>query len=180
MGYFDQISKRIRLGSGEETIYEHPCVNRLLVAFMILFWIIFAAAMLVSFVKSSELLYKFFIALAIFFVMLALYRDVVGFIRQGLIVTNKSLITFNGKRVALENVWFFGVKLKAAKKPSLYFYDGNKLIINCHADGSPEFDEFLSALYKISDNKQILSLGSRKINPERFRAMQAKVKLINS
>ncbi len=124
---------------------------------MILFWIIFATAMLVSFVKSSELLYKFFIALAIFFVMLALY-----------------------KRVALENVWFFGVKLKAAKKPSLYFYDGNKLIINCHADGSPEFDEFLSALYKISDNKQILSLGSRKINPKGFRAMQAKAKLINS
>ena len=87
MGYFDQISKRIRLGSGEEIIYEHSCVNRLLVAFMILFWIIFATAMLVSFVKSSELLYKFFIALAIFFVMLALYRDVVGFIRQGLIVT---------------------------------------------------------------------------------------------
>nr|WP_315014551.1 hypothetical protein [uncultured Campylobacter sp.] len=87
MRYFDQISKRIRLGSGEEIIYEYLCVNRLLVAFMILFWIIFMAAMLISFVKSSELLYKFFVALAIFFVMLALYRDVVGFIRQGLIVT---------------------------------------------------------------------------------------------
>ena len=53
--------------------------------------------------------------------MLALYRDVVGFIRQGLIVTNKSLITFNGKRVALENVWFFGVKLKAAKNRPFIF-----------------------------------------------------------
>ena len=180
MRYFDQISKRIRLGSGEEIIYEYPCVNRPLAAFMILFWIIFTAAMLVSFVKSSELLYKFFVALAIFFVMLALYRDVVGFIKQGLIVTNKSLITFNGKKVALDNVWFFGLKLKAAKEPSLCFYDGNKLIINCHADGSPEFDEFFSALYKISSNKQILSLGSREINPEGFRAMQTKVKLINS
>ena len=101
MRYFDQISKRIRLGSGEEIIYEYPCVNRLLVAFMILFWIIFTAAMLVSFVKSSELLYKFFVALAIFFVMLALYRDVVGFIRHGLIVTNKSLITLTVKKLRL-------------------------------------------------------------------------------
>lgn len=90
------------------------------------------------------------------------------------------MITFNGKKVALDNVWFFGVKLKAAKKLSLYFYDGNKLIINCHADGSQEFDEFLSALYKISGNKQILSLGSREINSEGFRAMQTKVKLVNS
>ena len=106
MGYFDQISKRIRLGSGEEIIYEHPCVNRLLVAFMILFWIIFATAMLVSFVKSSELLYKFFIALAIFFVMLALYRDVVGFIRQGLIVTNKFLITLTVKKLRLKTFGF--------------------------------------------------------------------------
>lgn len=63
--------------------------------------------------------------------MLALYRDVVGFIRQGLIVTNKSLITLTVKKLRLKTFGFFGVKLKAAKKPSLYFYDGNKLIINC-------------------------------------------------
>ena len=180
MRYFDQISKRISLGSGEEIIYEYPCVNRLLVAFMILFWIIFTAAMLVSFVKSSELLYKFFVALAIFFVMLALYRDVVGFIRQGLIVTNKSLITFNGKKVALENVWFFGVKLKAAKKPSRCFLDWKKNIIKLKADRTPEFYGFLWGFNKISGNKQILSLGSREINPEGFRVMQTKVKLINS
>lgn len=80
---------------------------------MILFWIIFVAAMLVSFIKSSEPLYKFFVALAIFFVMLALYRDVVGFIGQGFIVTNKYLMTFNGKKVALENAWFFWRKAQS-------------------------------------------------------------------
>ena len=38
--------------------------------------------------------------------MLALYRDVVGFIRQGLIVTNKSLITLTVKKLRLKTFGF--------------------------------------------------------------------------
>lgn len=110
--------------------------------------------------------------------IVAIYSDILGFIRQGLVVTNKNLITFIGEKFPLENIYFLCRSYRGVS--TLVFYSHNKMIISCHVYSNLEdFDEFLLSCYKVCNNKKILSYGSDRIKSyDNEMIIDIKIKLI--
>lgn len=161
MRYFIKTPECIKLDSDEEIVCEYLCCIRFLALLRIIFSTLFIIASYFIFIENS-IFHKFgAVVLGITFIVLV-YRDVLGFIRQGLVVTNKNLITFVGEKFPLDNICFLCESYRSFS--TLVFYNHNKIIISCHVYKNLEdFDEFLLSLYKVSKNKEILFYGSDRI-----------------
>ncbi len=96
--------------------------------------------------------------------LVSIYYEVMNFIHEGFYVTNKHLITYNGKKINLNDVWF----LRSSFPPSysINFHENkSKFLQDCSwSNKSDDLDGFLMALYEVSGNRYILQFGSEKIN----------------
>ena len=94
---------------------------------------------------------------------MATYREIKNFIYEGFYVTNKHLITYNGRKINLNDVWF--LKGGSAAYHKVDFYENKNYIQDCLYDyENDDLDGFLMALYEVSGNRYILQFGSEKIN----------------
>ena len=87
-----------------------------------------------------------------------------NFIHEGFYVTNKHLITYNGRKINLNDIWFF--KGGSAIYHEINFYKNkSKFLQDCSwSNKSDDLDGFLMALYEVLCNRYILQFGSEKIN----------------
>lgn len=87
-----------------------------------------------------------------------------NFIHEGFYVTNKHLITYNGRKIILNDIWF----LRSSFPPSysISFHENkSKFLQDCSwSNKSDDLDGFLMALYEVSGNRYILQFGSEKVN----------------
>ena len=82
-----------------------------------------------------------------------IYKDIKNIKHGGFFVTNKRLIAFNGKEFSIDNIYFddYGVPITI-----IDFYCKRKFIQNIFCIASRELDEFLLAIYKVSNNRNLL------------------------
>jgi hypothetical protein len=128
--------------------------------------IVFALFMWASCALFLELGVFMKICCVIFIIALlvSIYYEVIIFIHEGFYVTNKHLITYNGRKINLNDIWFF--KGGSAVYREICFYKNkNKFIQECsYSNKDDDLDGFLTALYEVSGNRYILQFGSEKIS----------------
>ena len=64
--------------------------------------------------------------------LVSIYYEVMNFIHEGFYVTNKHLITYNGRKINLNDVWF--LKGGSAAYHKVDFYENKSYIQDCLYD----------------------------------------------
>lgn len=157
------LPENVKLDEGEVVLYKYLCSIRF---FCVLKIIVFALFMWASCALFLELGVFMKICCVIFIITLlvSIYYEVMNFIHEGFYVTNKHLITYNGRKIILNDIWF----LRSSFPPSysISFHENkSKFLQDCSwSNKSDDLDGFLMALYEVSGNRYILQFGSEKIN----------------
>lgn len=158
------MSNRIRLDNDEKIVCEYLCAIRFLTILRFVCLTAFAFGLYFTFLEQN-LFVRFCVLIVGLGLVMALYEDAVCFYHHGLYVTNKNLITFRGKKVPLDDVWFSYRPGGGESNGDIVFYNKKKFFMKCYCyDDYEDFDNFLLSIYKVSGNEFVLYFGSDKIN----------------
>ena len=152
----------VKLDEGEVVLYKYLCSIRFFCVLKIIVFVLFMWASCALFLESGTFMKICFVCVTTLFLM-ATYRETKNFIHEVFYVTNKHLITYNGRKINLNDVWF--LKGGSAAYHKVDIYENKNYIQDCLYDyESDDLDGFLTALYEVSGNRYILQFGSEKIN----------------
>ncbi|MDD7423153.1 MAG: hypothetical protein PUK41_07340 [Campylobacter hominis] len=168
----------IKLDSDESVFYKFTCHSKFWL-FVELLTCLIGIIGSCGVIVTETILYKI---LSIFLLLIllchALPNWIKKFIYKGFYITNKRLITFNGKSFLLENLYFM---IDGWGSSTLDFYENKNFIQNTSVRKRNELDKFVLALFYISQNRAILNYGSDGINKYAINIDDRnKIKLINN
>ena len=157
------LPENVKLDDGEVVLYKYLCSIRFFCVLKIIAFTLCVWAFCSLFLESGTFMKICFVCVTALFLM-ATYREIKNFIHEGFYVTNKHLITYNGRKINLNDIWFF--KGGSAIYHEINFYKNkSKFLQDCSwSNKSDDLDGFLMALYEVSGNRYILQFGSEKIN----------------
>nr|WP_314087635.1 hypothetical protein [uncultured Campylobacter sp.] len=156
------LPENVKLDKDEVVLYKYLCSIKFFCVLKIIDFTLCVWAFCSLFLESGTLMKICFVCVTALFLM-ATYREIKNFIHKGFYVTNKHLITYNGRKINLNDVWF--LKGGSAAYHKVDFYENKSYIQDCLYDyESNDLDGFLMALYEVSGNRYILQFGSEKIN----------------
>ena len=157
------LPENVKLDEGEVVLYKYLCSIRFFCVLKIIAFTLCVWASCALFLESGTLM-KIGWVVFVIALLVSIYYEVMNFIHEGFYVTNKHLITYNGKKINLNDIWF----LRSSFPPSysINFHENkSKFLQDCSwSNKSDDLDGFLMALYEVSGNRYILQFGSEKIN----------------
>lgn len=168
----------IKLDSDESVFYKFTCSSRLISMLKIAVYALFLYFIVIVFLNERVFL-QICAGLSFLIFLAIIYHEIMNFINQGFYVTNKNLITFGGKKISLDNVYFL------CKSSEFFtfigFYNKNLYIQDCYCNKSGEFSNFINSLYFISHNEYILQFAwdNKSQQKAKFDRIN-KIKLINN
>ena len=157
------LPENVKLDEGEVVLYKYLCSIRFFCVLKIIAFILCVWASCDLFLESGTLM-KIGWVIFVIALLVAIYYEIMNFIHEGFYVTNKHLITYNGRKINLNDIWFF--KGGSAVYREICFYKNkNKFIQECsYSNKDDDLDGFLMALHEVSGNRYILQFGSEKIS----------------
>ena len=157
------LPENVKLDEGEVVLYKYLCSIRFFCVLKIIAFTLCVWAFCSLFLESGTFM-KICVVCSTALFLMATYREIKNFIYEGFYVTNKHLITYNGRKINLNDVWF--LKGGSAVYREICFYKNkNKFIQECsYSNKDDDLDGFLTALYEVSGNRYILQFGSEKIS----------------
>ena len=168
----------IKLDSDESVFFKFTCSSRLISMLKIAVYALFLYFIVIVFL-NERLFLQICAGLSFLIFLAIIYHEIMNFINQGFYVTNKNLITFGGKKISLDNVYFL------CKSSEFFtfigFYNKNLYIQDCYCNKSDEFSNFINSLYFISHNEYILQFAwdNKSQQKAKFDRIN-KIKLINN
>ena len=156
------LPENVKLDEGEVVLYKYLCSIRFFCVLKIIAFTLCVWASCALFLESGAFM-KICVVCSTTLFLMATYREIKNFIYEGFYVTNKHLITYNGRKINLNDVWF--LKGGSAAYHKVDFYENKNYIQDCLYDyENDDLDGFLMALYEVSGNRYILQFGSEKIS----------------
>ena len=157
------LPENVKLDEGEVVLYKYLCSIRFFCVLKIIAFTLFIWPPCALFLESGTLM-KICWVIFVIALLMAIYYEIMNFIHEGFYVTNKHLITYNGRKINLNDIWFF--KGGSAIYHEINFYKNkSKFLQDCpYSNKSDDLDGFLMALYEVSGNRYILQFGSEKIS----------------
>ena len=156
------LPENVKLDEGEVVLYKYLCSIRFFCVLKIIVCALFIWPPCALFLELGVFM-KICCVIFIIALLVSIYYEVMNFIHEGFYVTNKHLITYNGRKINLNDVWF--LKGGSAAYHKVDFYENKNYIQDCLYDyKNDDLDGFLTALYEVSGNRYILQFGSEKIN----------------
>lgn len=157
------LPENVKLDEGEVVLYKYLCSIRFFCVLKIIVCVLFIWASCALFLELGVFM-KICCVIFIITLLVSIYYEVMNFIHEGFYVTNKHLITYNGRKIILNDIWF----LRSSFPPSysISFHENkSKFLQDCSwSNKSDDLDGFLMALYEVSGNRYILQFGSEKIS----------------
>jgi len=133
----------------------------------VIFMICFLVSMIALFIYGiisgavdlSDLEFKFYYPLTIIFLAPYLYHCVWRLRRNTIYITEKNIITTDGKAYPLDKLWFHGyVFSPSSGERSFYIYFKEEKLTPIFSTTveCKKYDEFIAALYSVSGNAMVL------------------------
>jgi hypothetical protein len=151
---------------GEEVLYEYDCWTNWIVVRTVLSLFALYVIYQQGFIKHQEYFAATFAFVLIFAVMMSwFFVDIKTIINRGVYITKNNIITFSGKKIALDDVYYkWGAGGAGGDRGSTSFelYDQKKLLLSCIVKEDDEkYNQMIDALQKVSDNKNLRTISKR-------------------
>ena len=164
----------IKLDSDESVFYKFTCHSKFWLCFEILcyFIVIFGAC---GVILIGTIFYKIGCLILLLFLLLSVLPcEIRNFIHLGIYITDKKLITCDGKVFLLKNIYFKDCGHKRGHY-GIDLYDNEKFILCCYNENKNNFNILILLSYHLSCNDIILQF---KTNENKI--LIKKTKLINN
>lgn len=141
----------------EEVLFSYQCTNEVmtLVKLIISCFIIYVAILklLEGYLSIISIL---LIVIMILSVLLMVYHNLNNLINRGFNITKTKLITFSGKKIPLEEIYYMFVTTPQGISSNLSFYQNKRFVLSCPIKKEDkDFIKFLKILSVVSDNSEI-------------------------
>lgn len=157
------LPENVKLDEGEVVLYKYLCSIRFFCVLKIIVRALFIWPPCALFLELGVFM-KICCVIFVIALLVAIYYEIMNFIHEGFYVTNKHLITYNGRKIILNDICF----LRSSFPPSYsisFHKNKSKFLQDCSwSNKSDDLDGFLMALYEVSGNIYILQFGSEKIS----------------
>ena len=99
------LPENVKLDEGEVVLYKYLCSIRFFCVLKIIVFVLFMWTSCALFLESGTLM-KIGWVIFVIALLVSIYYEVMNFIHEGFYVTNKHLITYNGRKIILnENIF---------------------------------------------------------------------------
>ena len=141
----------------EEVLFSYQCANEVMILVkLIISGFIIYIAMLKLFEGSLSIISILLIVIMILSVLWMIYHNLNNLMNRGFNITKTKLITFSGKKIPLEEVYYMFVTTPQGISSNLSFYQNKKFVLSCPIKKEDkDFIEFLKILSVVSDNSEI-------------------------